>query len=108
MILESVEEALTWARVSKHLRNNSHMRPDLIKRKDRPCNYEDVFIIFRRAWEKKKISDFQYRLFEFAAKTGDVPKDRKVSEQWEKMVEIIKPMMIEKGILGKCLDKEYA
>lgn len=108
MILESVEQALTWARTSKHLRHNSHMRQDLIKGKNRPCTYQDVFIVFQRAWEQKKISDFQYRLFKFAATTGDVPRDKKISEQWEKMIETIKPMMIEKGILGKCIDKEYA
>lgn len=108
MILESVEDALTWAREARHLRQNRHQSHGAIKKAQRFYNAEDVFIIFKRAWENKKISDFQYRLFEYVSRTGHVQRDRKVSEQWEKMMEVIEPMMIEKGILGKHHEKEYA
>lgn len=108
MILESVEGALTWAREVRHLRESRHQSHGLIKRSARFYNAEDVFIIFSRALEQKKISDYQYRLYQFALKTGDLPKGREISEQWEKMMEVIEPMMIEKGILGKHHEKEYA
>ncbi len=98
---ETVEEALYWAVECSLYRHSPRMAGINAAGGRRPCEMVDIFNVFKNAYRNKLLSKGQYTLYLYAKKYGDLPPENCLYPEWMKMIKIVEPLMIDKGIIIK-------
>ncbi len=98
---ETAEEALYWAVEFSKRRHSPRASGWFMAGQNRPCEIVDVYNSFRTAYTSNMITKPQYTLFLYAKEYGDLPPNECLYPAWKKMMKVVEPLMVDKGIVVK-------